>query len=100
MFIQRNTLEATPKKKAHRIKTKDLVNLNFNSLNKLRYFFDSRKKERKQKTNDIRSIHNNEINRTLFISLMNKEISRNIDKNNIINKQNDLMKIKKIIPLG
>jgi len=100
LFIQRNTLEATPKKNAHRIKTKDLVNLNFNSFNKLRYFFDSRKKEIKEKTNDILSIHNNDINRTLFISLMNKEMSKDIDKNNIINKQNDLIKIKKIIPLG
>ena len=100
MFIQSNTLEATPNKKAYRIKTKDLVNLNFISLNKLRYFFDSRKKERKEKTTDIRSIHINEINRTLFISLMNKDNSRNIDKNKIINKQNDLIKIQRTITLG
>ncbi len=100
MFIQCNTLEATPKKKANTIKTKDLVNLNFNSLNKLRYFFDSRKKEIKENRNEILSIDNNEINRTLYISLMNKYISRNIDKNNIITKQDDLKKIQKTIRLG
>ena len=66
--------------KPNRSKRKALINLKFNSLNKLKYLFELMNNEKNDRENEITSIHWSDVNTTLFISLLVKNLNKNITK--------------------
>ena len=57
-------------------------------------------KEKKDKQKEIHSIHSKEINNTLRISLIIKNLYTNTRENNNINKEIDSIKMSRVILLG
>ena len=94
---QNIALETNLKKKEAINKIQNLEDLNLISLNKLRYFCDSIKKEMNDNPNEILSIHSSEINRTFSKSLIFKDIIKNTSRNKPNNKYIELSKMLNVI---
>ena len=58
------------------MKNNVLVILYFNSFKKLKFLPEERKTERKDKKNEILFVHNNDLTKTIFTSLMVIEIKK------------------------
>ena len=89
-------IEVIRKKNANIIKTASLETLYFSSLKKLKYLPEWMNNEIKESANEIFSVHKNDLKKTIFISLIFKNININIIENikNITN--NDFIKIVKV----
>ena len=78
---------------------KALINLKFNSLNKLKYLFELMNNEKNEKANEITSIHWSDVKTTLLISLIVKNLNNSIIKNIIPRIESKLGKTSNIILL-
>ena len=83
----------------NRSKRKALINLKFNSLNKLKYLFELMNNEIKEREIEITSIHWSDVNTTLLMSLIVKNLNNSIIKNINPRIENKLVKTSNIILL-
>ena len=83
----------------NRSKRKALINLKFNSLNKLKYLFELLNNEKNERANEITSIHLSDFRTTLLISLIVKNLNNSRIKNIIPRMESKLGKISNIILL-
>ena len=78
----------------------NLEDLYFNSFQKLKYLPESVNKEINAIPNEILSIHKSDLNKTIFKSLIFKDINTNIRKNINNNNNTIFLKISKVILVG
>ena len=72
------------------------MDLYFNSFQKLKNLPELRNKEIKASPNDIRSIQKSDLDIAIFKSLIYKDVTTNVRKNNINNNNIDFIKIPKV----
>jgi hypothetical protein len=74
----------------------NLVDLYFNSFQKLKYLPEQINKEIKASPNDIRSIQKSDLYIAILKSLINKDITTTVRKNNSNNNNIDFIQIPKV----
>ena len=95
-IFQEKKMEARRNKKEKKRKIINLVDLYFNSFQKLKYLPELTNKEIKAIPNDIRSIQKSDLDKAIYKLLIYRDITNNVRKKISSNNNIDFIQIPKV----